>query len=60
MTPAALAATDLSFLAAAQYITEHFSADVEAVRDGTYDDWRSTASPRSTVAGIILMDQFTR
>ncbi|KAG2440776.1 hypothetical protein HXX76_003632 [Chlamydomonas incerta] len=43
-----------------QYITEHFSADVEAVRDGTYDDWRSAASPRTTAAGIILMDQFTR
>ncbi|KAG2442026.1 hypothetical protein HYH02_009818 [Chlamydomonas schloesseri] len=43
-----------------QYITEHFGADVEAVADGTYDEWCSAAQPRATVAGIILMDQFTR
>jgi hypothetical protein len=41
-----------------QYITEHFSSDVEAMRAGSYDSWQQ--QPLSAVAGIILADQFTR
>lgn len=41
-----------------QYIKEHFSTDVEAMRAGRYDSWQQ--QPLSAVAGIVLADQFTR
>eukprot|EP00882_Tetradesmus_deserticola_P034939 GHRQ01040291.1.p1 GENE.GHRQ01040291.1~~GHRQ01040291.1.p1 ORF type:complete len:127 (+),score=48.70 GHRQ01040291.1:210-590(+) len=41
-----------------QYIKQHFSADVEAMRAGSYDSWQQ--QPLSAVAGIVLADQFTR
>ncbi|KAF6254051.1 hypothetical protein COO60DRAFT_1543504 [Scenedesmus sp. NREL 46B-D3] len=41
-----------------QYIKEHFSTDVKAMRAGRYDSWQQ--QPLSAVAGIVLADQFTR
>jgi uncharacterized protein (DUF924 family) len=41
-----------------QYIKEHFSSDVEAMRAGSYDSWQQQSL--SALAGIILADQFTR
>lgn len=43
---------------AAQEIREQFGEDVKLVADGSYDGWR--ARPYECLAGIILMDQFTR
>ncbi|GLC52465.1 hypothetical protein PLESTB_000632000 [Pleodorina starrii] len=42
-----------------QYITEAFGADVQKVGEGLYDSWRD-GPPLSLLAGIILMDQFSR
>ncbi|GIM06003.1 hypothetical protein Vretimale_10411, partial [Volvox reticuliferus] len=42
-----------------QYITEHFGRHVQHVSEGLYDSWRE-GSPLSLLAGIILMDQFSR
>ncbi|GFR51927.1 hypothetical protein Agub_g14413 [Astrephomene gubernaculifera] len=43
-----------------QYITEHFGNDVRLVGEGKYDSWSHNGNPLSTLAGIVLMDQFTR
>lgn len=40
-------------------IKEKFGQDVEAIKTGKVDDWKSK-SPFECLAGIILMDQFTR
>ncbi|GIL52138.1 hypothetical protein Vafri_8062 [Volvox africanus] len=42
-----------------QSITEHFGGDVQHMREGLYDSWRE-GGPLSLLAGIILMDQFSR
>jgi uncharacterized protein (DUF924 family) len=39
-------------------IRERFGADLESALAGEFDDWAE--SPRSTVALVILLDQFTR
>lgn len=41
-----------------QEIKHKFAGSVEAIRSGTIDTW--LARPRECLAGIILMDQFTR
>ena len=41
-----------------QQIKDKFEDSVVAMRDGTCDGW--LAHPRQCLAGIILMDQFTR
>ncbi len=42
-------------------ISSKFGADVEAIRNTTkYDAWLHSSIPQEAVAGIILMDQFTR
>lgn len=42
-------------------IASRFGADVKAIRNTTkYDAWLHSSVPQETVAGIILMDQFTR
>lgn len=41
-----------------QFITETFKPDVEKIADGSNDAWKQ--APLSCVAGIVLMDQFTR
>ena len=40
-------------------VREQYGADVEAVAAGTYDSWLSSSLPEG-LAGVILMDQFTR
>jgi uncharacterized protein (DUF924 family) len=40
-------------------IKEKFGKDVEAIGAGQYDDWLSSSLVEG-LAGIILMDQFTR
>ncbi|KXZ51363.1 hypothetical protein GPECTOR_13g852 [Gonium pectorale] len=42
-----------------EYITATFGADVRHVAEGQYDSWRD-AGPLSLLAGVILMDQFSR
>lgn len=39
-------------------IKELFAADIEAIQKGEYDSWKESTA--ETLAGIILMDQFTR
>ena len=39
-------------------IKEKFGAHVEAMRSGEHDSWKD--EPMSCLAGIVLMDQFTR
>ncbi len=41
-----------------QDITEKFGADLKAMAAGDYDDWADETL--SSVAGVILMDQFSR
>lgn len=41
------------------HIRTEFGTDLEAVKAGKYDSWM-TASPLECLAGIVLMDQFTR
>lgn len=41
-------------------VVEQFSADLAAVRAGEYDAWLTGGNAREAVAGIIIMDQFTR
>jgi uncharacterized protein (DUF924 family) len=45
---------------ALQYITETFKADVEKIAAGGYDSWLESDNPLDGVAGVVLMDQFTR
>lgn len=39
-------------------VQEKFGADVAAVRRGDHDGWKN--EPMSCLAGVVLMDQFTR
>lgn len=41
-----------------QEITQAFGEDVEKIGKGDYEDWKDKAY--NGLAGIILMDQFTR
>lgn len=43
----------------AQEVKEQFGADVSSIAEGAYDSWMEH-SPATCLAGIILMDQFTR
>lgn len=48
----------MSFLPDTQHIREHFADDLNNVRLGVYDPW--IEDPKTAMAAIILMDQFSR